>query len=52
MIFANNFLSITNEALGLSLTFNPIDALKLVDKTGASCLKVAYSNKWLEERYR
>ncbi|KAJ9089173.1 Tap42 interacting protein [Entomophthora muscae] len=50
MIFSNNYLSISNEGLGFNLNFNPIDALKLVDKTSASCLKVAYSNQWLEER--
>ncbi|KAL5332289.1 TIP41-like family-domain-containing protein [Aspergillus crustosus] len=49
MIFGDNFVSIEHES-GWEINFNAFDALDLVDKTGESMLKVAYSKEWQKSR--
>ncbi|KAL4869967.1 hypothetical protein BDV12DRAFT_166737 [Aspergillus spectabilis] len=50
MIFGDNFVSIEHEKSGWGINFNAFDALDLVDKTGESMLKVAYSKEWQKSR--
>ncbi|KAH0614685.1 uncharacterized protein H6S33_000321 [Morchella sextelata] len=52
MIFGNNGVSIQHDASGWGVTFNALDALSGVDKTGESMLKVAYSESWTKMRER
>ncbi|KAL4880503.1 TIP41-like family-domain-containing protein [Aspergillus karnatakaensis] len=50
MIFGDNFVSIVHQKSGWGINFNAFDALDLVDKTGESMLKVAYSKEWQKSR--
>ena len=50
MIFGDNLLSLTHVPSGWSLSFSAEPALDLVDKTGASMLKVAYASEWSATR--
>lgn len=50
MIFGHNFVSINHNS-GWNISFNAFDALERVDKSGASMLKVAYSNEWQKSRF-
>lgn len=52
MIFGNNSVEVTNEKLNWSISFNALDALELVDKSGDSMLKVSYSEAWQKMRER
>jgi len=50
MIFGNNAVRITHVASGFTVAFTAQDALDVVDKTGATMLKVAYSEEWQKMR--
>ncbi|KAI9723407.1 MAG: hypothetical protein M1812_001291 [Candelaria pacifica] len=50
MIFGDNLVAIEHPASGWGINFNAFDALDLVDKTGESMLKVAYSKEWQKNR--
>ncbi|KAK4190426.1 TIP41-like family-domain-containing protein [Podospora australis] len=50
MIFGDNVLSITHAPSGWSIFFSAEPALDLVDKTGASMLRVAYASSWSATR--
>jgi len=50
MIFGNNAVRITHLASGFTVSFTAQDALDVVDKTGATMLKVAYSEEWQKMR--
>ncbi|KAI9777070.1 MAG: hypothetical protein M1835_005334 [Candelina submexicana] len=50
MIFGDNFVAVEHTASGWGINFNASDALDLVDKTGESMLKVAYSKEWQKNR--
>jgi type 2A phosphatase activator TIP41 len=50
MIFGNNLISLHHKASGWGIKFNSYDALDLVDKTGETMLKVAYSEEWGRSR--
>jgi type 2A phosphatase activator TIP41 len=50
MIFGNNSVEIKHQATGWGIRFTALDALDLVDKTGESMLKVAYSEAWQKMR--
>jgi len=52
MIFGNNSVEVANEKLNWSISFNALDALELVDKSGESMLKVSYSEAWQKMRER
>ncbi|RPA96036.1 TIP41-domain-containing protein [Choiromyces venosus 120613-1] len=52
MIFGNNSVEVSNEKLNWSISFNALEALELVDKSGESMLKVAYSEAWQKMRER
>jgi len=51
MIFGDNFVSIEHLPTGWGISFNTLDALREVDKTGSQMLKVAYSGEWAASRY-
>lgn len=50
MIFGDNFVTIEHPASGWGIKFDAYDALDLVDKTGESMLRVAYSKEWQKNR--
>ncbi|GAO48814.1 TIP41-domain-containing protein [Saitoella complicata NRRL Y-17804] len=49
MIFGNNEVRIEH-ASGWAIKFDALDALDMVDKTGETMLKVAYSQEWNQSR--
>lgn len=51
MIFGNNSVEVKHDS-GWGIRFDALDALDLVDKTGASMLKVSYSESWQKLRER
>lgn len=51
MIFGDNYVSIEHEASGWGISFNALDALDRVDKTGESMLRVAHSKEWQKSRF-
>lgn len=51
MIFGDNFARIEHPERKWFIEFNAFDALDRVDKTGASMLKVSYSQEWQQNRY-
>lgn len=51
MIFGDNLVTIEHPLSGWAINFNAFDALNMVDKTGESMLKVAYSKEWQKNRY-
>lgn len=52
MIFGENQVRITHLASNWSISFNALDALDLVDKTGDKMLQVAHSNVWHTARLK
>lgn len=50
MIFGDNYIAIEHAASGWGISFNALDALNRVDKTGEKRLKVAYSKEWQQSR--
>lgn len=50
MIFGNNLVSLQHISSGFTVSFRALDALSLVDKTGAAMLRVAYSDAWQRMR--
>lgn len=55
MIFGNNNVELVlNDNLGnikFQLNFNPLDALKLVERNPIDLIKVSYANDWFKSRY-
>lgn len=49
MIFGNNSVAL-HHASGFAISFNALDALKLVDINPSNLIKVSYANDWFQSR--
>ncbi|EGC39178.1 hypothetical protein DICPUDRAFT_86195 [Dictyostelium purpureum] len=48
MVYGNNFVRLSNEKRDITIVFNCMDALKLLDKTADQSIKVSSAKKWEE----
>lgn len=55
MIFGNNNVELVHTAdsgeVKFHINFNPLDALKLVERNPSDLIKVSYANDWFKSRY-
>ncbi|KAM9985803.1 hypothetical protein ACTFIZ_002096 [Dictyostelium cf. discoideum] len=48
MVYGNNFIRLSNEKRDITIVFNCMDALKMLDKVADQSIKVSSSKKWEE----
>ena len=50
IVFGNNYVSLKRSSTEQALSFNTVNALETVDKTGQDNIKVAYAATWAKSR--